>query len=246
MCNGTQNEACLNCCKKFENCLQPIEEWITESILRTETWWGYILLLICTIIWCSYNAYICYVSYIGWTASNNIKNAWDPYINEQDLLNDICSGQWNDKFLIEACDEYNDCSKFDPYHRANNVWGIEIALFVCVLLSISPSMWLCYRIRKDNPYSDTCIPCFSTWLPVLGRLICCGLILYYLPKVQNDIYNYIKYCDDTGYDNINIYDNLIEETDKLDFVNIFTIIELVVVIIIFLVFMRMRIKEMMD
>ena len=176
-------------------------------------------MFIVVIIWFSFNAFLCYSCYIGWTFSDFIRDTWAPYMNDQDVLNQLCDNQWDDKLTYGAyCEESNkieDCATIrTPEDNARIMYDTDIAYLFFIILGTLSSITVFILQRRtrssDNLRSLPMLHCWCLSMSTLAMLVCSAVVIDYLGYVMNDIDNYDIYCDDSGDINVNISENLQE------------------------------------
>lgn len=206
---------------------------LTEDEAKSKISRKYICCIIFGIIWFGVTGFMVYGCIYSWTVFDNIRKIWEPYADDDELMNEICDDKWEDKFITCKKDSENDttCRPFTPYNRATSMYGLEISLFVFVILSIPISILVLYIFIKngqpDGGDDFGMIPYGAMGLSILARLICSFVYVVSIPGFINDFNNYEKYCDDTTFDDINIYQELSQQRDKLDNANIYNIVEMV-------------------
>ena len=142
-------------CCKLGTWLQPIEKYILKNIIRANTASGYILMFIVIIIWFSFNAFLCYSCYIGWIFSDSIRDTWAPFMNDQDVLNQLCDNQWDDKFTYGAyCDDspdIEDCATIrTPEDNARIMYDTDIAYLFFIILGTLSSITVFILQRRTE------------------------------------------------------------------------------------------------
>ena len=224
MCLGHIWDCMIYSCDKLGNCLQPIEKWTLKNIIRANTISGYILLFIITIIWFSFIGFMCYGCYIGLITSDFIRDTWEPYMDDQELLNELCDNQWYDKLTFEACDD-SGCRTRTPYHIARTVYQSDIAYLVFISLCIPSSIILIIMTRTNITSCDNiilyniCHPiwsCFCLSASSLAMVTCAAVVIDFgIRLMMNNVDDYQIYCDDSGNENVNISQNF-EELNEFD------------------------------